>query len=247
MGKLNFTKLTKMKTKPAIQSRNGVMPSAIAIVVCTFGIIPETSYGQAAEIFTPGKTSQVKTVSEVSDEELEAAPVDSQPSRFAGEDIEPYIRARAAVFSMRNRTLDPFCFHQDPNVKPVAPTIASNIPSVNANRPPTPLSEIVRQIPVTTIMPSEKKFLVGIRTFSEGDEFPLVFRGKSLQVKIMEVSSRQIVFKNVATDELGALKPDVLPPGMIAGGKKSRPAGMISDKDDAPLDLGSGGSFNSDN
>lgn len=199
--------------------------------------------GQSADIFETSDEPVPSDNSGVPDDLPEAAPVDSQPSRFAGEDAEPYIRARAAIFSMRNRMTDPFGLNQDPNVKPIVRNIVSNKPRRQAALPPTPLSEIVNQIPVTTIMPGEKKFLVGVRTFSEGDEFPLVFRGKTLQVQIMEVSAKQITFKNLESGELGSLQTDVLPPGMIAGGGNSRPPGMISTDEDIPLDLGFSGAF----
>jgi hypothetical protein len=207
--------------------------------------IPIPVCGQSADVFASDKKDS-ESSGEV-DDLPEAGPVDSQPSRFAGEETEPYIRARAAIFSMRNRMTDPFALNQDPNVKPVVRNIVNNKPRRQAALPPTPLSEIVKEIPVTTIMPGEKKFLVGVRTFAEGDEFPLVFRGKTLRVRIEEVSAKQILFKNIANGEIGALQTDVLPPGMVAGGGNSRPSGMISISEDAPLDLGSSGSLNPEN
>ena len=89
-------------------------------------------------------------------------------------------------------------------------------------------------------MPGERKFLVGVRTFGQGDVFPLMYNGKTLRVQVMQVSPKQITFKNVETGETGALKLDMLPPGMIAGGGgNSRPPGMISNSDEVPLNLGS--------
>lgn len=236
-----------MRAKYTTQEARGIAQGFVAAAICVSVFIPTATYGQSADIFASDKT-KVSTGSSVSADELpEAGPVDTQPSRFAGEDAEPYIRARAAIFSMRNRMTDPFGLNQDPNVKPVVRNIVSNKPRRQAALPPTPLSEIVKQIRVTTIMPSEKKFLVGVRTFSENDEFPLVYRGKTIQVRIVEVSAQQIIFKNIATGEVGMLQTDVLPPGMIAGGGNSRPAGMISTDKDIPLDLGSSGAFNPEN
>lgn len=244
---MNCFKPIKMKTKHAKQITCGFIYGLVAAFAFTISLIPATTYGQSAEIFALGKNSKSSDDSEATDDLPEAAPVDSKPSRFAGEDMEAYIRARAAIFSMRNRATGPFGLSQDPNVPPVVKNIVSNMPKRQAALPPTPLSEIVKLIPVTTIMPSEKKFLVGVRTFSEGDEFPLKFRDKMLRVKIMEVSAKQIIFKNMESGETGALQTDVLPPGMVAGGGNSRPAGMISTNEDTPLDLGSGGSFNPEN
>ncbi|MEP2775210.1 MAG: hypothetical protein ABJQ29_02070 [Luteolibacter sp.] len=233
-----------MKTKHVKRTALGIPKGMVAAVVCTMASIPSASFGQSADIFSDGKGSKSSGAQGSGDDLPEAAPVDSQPSRFAGEDAEAYIRARAAIFSMRNRVTDPFGLHQDPNVKPVVRNIVNNMPRRQSVLPPTPLAEIVKQIPVTTIMPSEKKFLVGVRTFTEGDEFPLVYRGKTLQIRITEVSAKQISFMNVESGESGTLLTGILPPGMVAGGGNSRPAGMISSNEDAPLDLGSAGAFN---
>ncbi|MGJ8645166.1 MAG: hypothetical protein ACSHX9_17320 [Luteolibacter sp.] len=236
-----------MKTKHAKQAARGFAQDFVAAAICMAVFIPTDTRGQSADIFASDKPTNSSDSAGSVNDLPEAGPVDAQPSRFAGEDTEPYIRARAAIFSMRNRVTDPFGLNQDPNVKPVVRNIVSNKPRRQAALPPTPLSEIVKQIPVTTIMPSEKKFLVGVRTFSENDEFPLVYRGKTLQVRIVEVSAKQIIFKNIASGEVGLLQTNVLPPGMIAGGGNSRPAGMISSDEDAPLDLGSSGAFNPEN
>lgn len=235
------------KTKYTIQVVRGFVRGFVTAAICMSVFIPAVAVGQSADIFASEEITKPSDSSGGADDLPEAAPVDSQPSRFAGEDTEPYIRARAAIFAMRNRMADPFGLNQDPNVKPVVRKIVSNKPRRQAALPPTPLSEIVKQIPVTTIMPGERKFLVGVRTFTEGDEFPLVYRGKTLQIKIEEVSAKQIIFKNISSGEVGLLQTNVLPPGMIAGGGNSRPAGMISTDEDAPLDLGSSGAFNPEN
>jgi len=177
---------------------------------------------------------------ESAEEEAKPDPVTDIPSRFAGNDIVPYTASRVAVFSMRNRVTDPFGLNQDPNVKPVIRKIASSGPiKRQAALPPTPLSDIVKLIRVTTIMPSEKKFLVGVRSFSESDEFPLVFQGKRMNMKIVEVSSRTILFRNLDNGETASLETEMLPPGMIAGAGRLRPPGVVTTLEEAPLELGS--------
>ncbi len=197
---------------------------------------------QSADIFEPGKSAGSAEETSESKEKLPPpGPVDSQPSRFAGQDIEPYVVARAAVFSMRNRATDPFGMYQDPNMKPVVRKPVSNLPSkLQAALPPTPLIDIVSQIRVTTIMPGEKKFLVGIRSFSEGEEFPLVYEDKTLRMKVLEVTARRIVFRDIAKGENATLETGMLPPGMIAGGIEMRPPGMLETGDNMPLNLDSG-------
>jgi hypothetical protein len=167
-------------------------------------------------------------------------PVDDQPSRFAGKDIDTYTRARAAVFSMAKRDTDPFGLNQDPSVKPPPKKVTDRLPEKRlAALPPTPLGEIVKLIRVTTIMPGEKKFLVGVRTFSEGDDFSLLFQGKRMRMKVTEVSANRIEFTNLDNSEKATLETGMLPPGMISGKGTMRPAGMVSPIDDLPLDLGS--------
>jgi len=175
---------------------------------------------------------------------VQAAPdepgsVDTTPSRFAGEDIEAYIAARAAAFSMRNRETDPFGVNQDPDVKPEVSKVVANSPiSRESALPPTPLSDIVKLIRVTTIMPGERKFLVGTRSFKENDEFPIVFQGKTMKMKVVEVTPNRILFRDLDRGEEAALETGILPPGMIlGGGTEMRPPGMVVPVKNIPLQL----------
>ncbi|MFK7851105.1 MAG: hypothetical protein AB8D78_09020 [Akkermansiaceae bacterium] len=168
-------------------------------------------------------------------------PIEPDPSRFTGKKIEPYVLERAAVFSMRNRAEDPFMLTQDTTVKPQEKKIAPRKPrNRRAALPPTPLAEIVSLIRVTTIMPSEKKFLVGMRSFKESDEFSLKYKGKTMQMKVMEVTARKIIFQDLAKKESATLEMKMLPPGMIAGGDKIQPPGLVSQDSTLPLLLGGG-------
>ena len=170
--------------------------------------------------------------------ETPTEPIDAMGSRFAGSDIEAYIAVRAAKFSMNDREVDPFGLNQDPNRKPERKLIPSRLPARRtAALPPTPLRDIVNRIPVTTIMPSDKKFLVRSRTFTEGDEFPLIYQGKRLSMKITKVTGHQIHFRNQQNGETAVYKMQMLPPGMTSGSERSRPPGMVQDGRNAPLDL----------
>lgn len=170
----------------------------------------------------------------------EPSPVVPNPSRYAGEDLEQYIIKRAAVFSMRNREMDPFLLGQDPNAKPIEKKIATNTLGRGAALPPTPLAEIINLIRVTTIMPRERKFLVGVREFKESDEFPLEYQGKTMRVKVVKVTARKIVFRDLAKGEEAVLETRILPPGMVAGDDKLQPPGMISPDSNQPLQIGLG-------
>lgn len=197
---------------------------------------------QSANVFEPKVASEnTESVPGSKKDVPPPGPVDSQPSRFAGQDIEPYVAARAAVFSMRNRSTGPFGLFQDPNMKPEIKRTPSRLPiKRQAALPPTPLEDIVKLIRVTTIMPGEKEFLVGVRKFKEGDEFTLEFQGKAMKIKIVEVTAKQILFRDLQKGEEAALKTGMLPPGMlVAGGEEMRPPGMVSSADNVPLQLGS--------
>lgn len=202
----------------------------------SFGLSPLAQGQKASALAFPEKHA------EVSGEKEESAPVpvDDTPSRFAGKDIDSYTQAREAVFSMGGRETDPFGLNQDPSVKPPEKSAPTRLPTKRlAALPPTPLSDIVKLIRVTTIMPGDRKFLVGTREFSESDEFPLVFRGKRMRMKVTEVSAARIVFRNLENGETAALETGILPPGMVAGAESIQPEGMASSAEEIPLELGS--------
>ncbi|QTN33782.1 hypothetical protein HZ994_16165 [Akkermansiaceae bacterium] len=196
-------------------------------------------HAQSADVFIRENNASGSDGSDPSANNVPAEPVDERPSRFAGEDITKYTASRAAVFSMRNRTTDPFGLNQDPNVKPPERKLADNKPvKRQAALPPTPLKEIVKLIRVTTIMPGEKKFLVGVRTFSESEQFPLLFNGKRMNMKVLEVSTRSILFQNLDNGDTASLETAMLPPGMIAGGGSIQPPGLVQSLANSPLELG---------
>lgn len=220
--------------RPSSQTTT-IKASVIALGLCC-GLMSASSAQKIESI----KSSTKQSAKEGEKEAPAPVPVDDKPSRFAGKDTSIYTHARAAVFSMVKRETDPFGLNQDPNVKPPERKIFNQLPEKRlAALPPTPLSDIVKLIRVTTIMPGEKKFLVGVRTFSEGDDFSLLFQHKRMRMKVSEVSATRIVFTNLDNGEKATLETGMLPPGMIAGKGTMRPAGMVSPIDDLPLDLGS--------
>lgn len=238
-------KATNTTNQPIRNSVSGGLAIMVTfVVICLTGV----AMSQSADVFSAKGEEAGEPKTEEKKNVPLPDPVDSLPSRFAGNDTEPYIAARAAVFSMRNRATDPFGLYQDPDAKPVIRKIVSDLPGKRlAALPPTPLSDIVKLIRVTTIMPSEKQFLVGTRSFSEGDEFPLVFQEKTLRMKVVEVTSRRILFKNLDNGEEAALETGMLPPGMIAGGTEMRPPGMVATGEDIPLKLESATSLEPNN
>jgi hypothetical protein len=163
------------------------------------------------------------------------------PSRYVSEEELPaYLEAFTTVFTIQKRATDPFGQLQDPNAKPVVkPSVAKNSRRV-APIQATPLSEIVRLIKVTTIMPSERKFLIGTRSIKQGDHLPLSFRGKNINVEVSSVSSQRIEFRNLENGETAALPLSLMPVGMTPGNRGISAPGMTPDRPNAPIDLDGG-------
>ena len=98
-------------------------------------------------------------------------------------------------------------------------------------------ADIIRLIIVTTIMPGEKRFLVGTRSFAQGDHIPLTFRNKQIRVEVTQVTSHQITFRNLENGEIASRKLDMLPAGMTPGLRGISAPGMVPDKPNAPIEL----------
>jgi len=157
-----------------------------------------------------------------------------EASRYVGPDVENFVQGLLPTLGMTNRTTDPFGRLQDPEAKPIVQAPSVTDPQAE---PQVPFSEIISLIQINTVMAGEKRFLVGSRTFSQGDQFPLNFRGKLVRIQIIEVSSRQIQFKNLETGEVAAHKLNLLPAGMRAGQNGITAPGMIPSGRDAPLEI----------
>lgn len=163
------------------------------------------------------------------------SPEDSRASRFVSAEQRPeYIKEQASSLAMKDRKFDPFGQVQDPTAKPavVKPTITNRRPT---SFKPTAFSDIISRIQVNTIRPSENMFLVGTRPFKLGDNFPLSYRGKKIDVKVVGVSAKQIDFEKLDTGEIASVKLRVLPPGMSSGNDGVSAPGMVVDDSAAPL------------
>lgn len=170
----------------------------------------------------------------------EPPPANLPPARYVSPDErEAYIKTIAATFAIRTQLTDPFCLYQDPATRPVikaAPVAKRGTSAVAA----TPLSEIVKLIKVTTVIPKENKFLIGMRAYQVNDTLALAYQGKTYNVQVSDVSSARIVFKNGETGETGHLPLDVMPPGMQRGLNNLSFPGIESSAPDAPLELAPG-------
>ena len=170
-----------------------------------------------------------------------AESVSESPSRYVEEtDLATYVASRSTVFSMRDRATDPFGRLQDPDAKPVIKIAAAKSSHRASAVQTTPFSDIVRLIKVTTVMPKEKRFLVGNRAIKEGDSIPLAFRGKNIRVAVSSVTSRQIEFRNLENGETASLKFNGPPSGMTPGTSGITAPGMVPDRPNSPLELDPG-------
>lgn len=167
-----------------------------------------------------------------------AASSNIPPSRFVGEaDFDPYINSLTAQLSMKTRTTDPFGQLQDPNAKPVIKSSVTKNTKRQVQVQTTPFPDIINQIRVNTIMPRERKFLIGPRTYKQGGTLSIIHRGKTILAQIIDVTSRQIDFRNSETGETATLKIEALPVGMTPGTQGIVAPGMSPDAQDAPVNL----------
>lgn len=216
--------------------------------ICLGLIMVASASGQSAanfdtKIITPASTASkvVKPAKVVAEKDVKRST--TLPSRYVGAaEQEAYLATLSSVFLSASREKDPFGHFQDPDAKPVVKATVAKVTSRAAPAKATPLSEIIQLITISTIMPGDKSFLVGTRLVKQGEELPLVWRGKQIRVQVIDVTSRQIAFKNAETGETGVRQLDMLPPGMRAGNGSEgiRAPGMIPDRPNAPIELEAG-------
>ncbi len=216
--------------------------TALAMAVFTSVAFAQSADNFATSTLTPDAPipQEKKTVTPA---RQEVGPVSATPSRqVATTELEPYISSLSSVFMARSRAFDPFGQAQDPDAKPIIKAPVAGAVKRIAPILATPFPEIIQKIVVTTIMPSEKRFLVGTKSFKQGDQIPLLFRGKPIRTQVTEVTSRQISFRNLDNGEVATRKLDMLPVGMTPGGHGISAPGMTQDRPNAPIELETGNS-----
>ncbi len=190
----------------------------------------------------PAGTDETRTP-EVDDDKK--AELISLPSRYVGIDSEAYIQAMLSSFEMRGRARDPFGRHQDPEYRPPEPVVRKKQLAKYKPEPVTPFSDIVEMIPITAIIPSQEKFLVGGNSYSVGARLTLnTGKDKNLTVHVVAIDSNRVLFRHGVTNETAAHVLKLLPGGMQRGGGDSRPDGVLPADSNDTIDL-SGASPNS--
>lgn len=193
-------------------------------------LTPETSVPVAEKTAKPEKAVK-KTPKAI-------GPVSTVPSRYVtAADLESHLASISSVFVIQNRSFDPFGQPQDPDAKPVVKLTVATAVKRGGPVQATPFADIVRLLVVTTIMPGEKRFLVGARSIKEGDQIPLSFHGKPIRVQITKVTSSEIGFRNLDSGETASRKLDLLPAGMTPGNQGISAPGMVQDHPNAPIEL----------
>jgi hypothetical protein len=201
-------------------------------------LITLPSHAQSAASFNKQPTKTAKAESPAP--EMNAKPAEILASRYVTEEALPsHLKSLGEILSIRKRVTDPFGQYQDPDARPVIKPTVAKLKRYTPSQT-TPFSDIVRLIKVTTVMPSEKSFLIGTRTVAEGDRIPLSFRGKTIKVEIAAVTSSSIEFRNTENGDQASLKLNMLPVGMTPGNNGITAPGMAPDAPDAPINLDSG-------
>ncbi len=227
-----------MKTKPSIAAL--IVAKTTIMIVCLSFIPIRNVSAQSADIFqsladSPKTTASANLTETNPDIEL----IKSKPSRFAIGNVELYMTARMADFSMKNRATDVFGLYQDLKSKPPTNTPTSLV-KVPTNFAPKALAEIIKGIKVSTVMVKEKSFLVGDRAIKELEELPISYdQGRIKHLKVMKVEPKQIIFKDLDGGAVATLKLEVLPLGMEAGDTRLVPEGMVQPIKNQPLVIGS--------
>lgn len=160
-----------------------------------------------------------------------------RPSRQVGpEEIGTYLQYVQSRLDIASRSVDPFGQVQDPNAKAEIkkPTLTTRRPT---RMKATSFDEIIERIEISAIMPAENRFLIGGRSFRLGDQFPIAFRGRNHEVKVIGVSASKIDFEKIETGEVSSVKLNMLPPGMQQGSDGITAPGFNANDSNTPLQI----------
>ena len=240
--------LSLIQAQPA-RRRNPSPSPLLAMVVAPFSVMLAFHSGTLAQSVgsIPAVAPQAAKPATAPQAAKKAAPTGNaspaataNPSRYIGEnDLAAYVSSVSALLSIRNRATDPFGQYQDPDARPVIKTPIAKTTRRVAPTQTFPFSEIINRIKVNTVMPAENKFLIGTRTFRQGERMNLTFRMKNIPVDIVSVTASEIGFRNAETGENATLKMYLLPAGMTPGTGGIQAPGMIREQKNAPIDLDS--------
>lgn len=167
-----------------------------------------------------------------------AVATEAMASRLVTGPVEPQIALLRSRLAITGNDRGPFGFFQDPKKAEEQDIMIPQGPSEQPKE--TPFEDVVNSIPISIVSPAEQQFMVGARTFTTGDEFPIEIAGESIPVRVVRVRMRSVTFRNTKTDKTAAKGIDLDPKGVVEakGGKIDVP-GLTREKDSrkAPLPL----------
>lgn len=158
-------------------------------------------------------------------------------SRFIDrQDYDSYVSSMSESLRITRKGSDPFGNSQDLSVKPApqVSTLTTNEVKVDT----VPLSELVKRIKVGMIAAGTKKIVVGTQSYGEGDNLPMMFKGKVINLVLTEVSPDRLVFRCVQTGEIVTRESKQPQQGITPATGRVLPKGLSSANQTAPIDVG---------
>lgn len=203
--------------------------TACMAALCTFMVAGHAANAQPAAAPQPKPT--------------EAPQSEVPASRFVSpEALDPYLVKMLASLAMNGRTYDPLGQIQDPTATP-PPVKTSTTSKTRFPTKATSFTEIIGRIKVTSIMPSQDRFLVGSKSYKKGDRFDVTHKGRSTKVEVTSVEALQIDFKNIESGEVASVKINLLPPGVQQGADGISTPGMTPDEKNRGIDVDAESNF----
>jgi len=183
-------------------------------------------------VLSPGLLAQEESSAPASEPSM--TPLESR--LISDSELEEYIEKLAGSLPMAKQERDPFGAMQDPDAVPTTPLIEMPDTIVMPEFT-TPFEDVVRMINVSTIMPADNRFLIGTRSFGINDVVTFNYQGQSIRARVEAVTSREIRFRNVDSDDVATRTLEIMPAGMSAGGGSRNIPGLIPTGPNVPIDL----------
>lgn len=132
-------------------------------------------------------------------------------AKFMGEDERlAWLNEMRSTLPIVKRKKGPFGFIQDTSAVAVVKKVVPQRSDAFLN--------VIKEIKVTALLPSDDKFVIGSREFLEGQALEIIREKRQFNVQIVSVSIDSILFKNMDTGEVVKKNMITLPNGMTRNG-----------------------------